>query len=599
MLKFFIKYSKGYRHLAILTPIFVALEAFIEVLLPLFMTDIIDLTDPTIGYADSLVSGPMSSLVSYFENLFPNSNNVYIYVYGVVMLIFALLSLTFGVVSGITATAASSGFAKNVRESLYHHIQDYSFENIDKYSTSSLITRLTSDITNCQQSFQMTTRITFRAPLLFLFSIIMSFITNAKLAIIFVIASPVLVILLLIVMLSAHKYFKQMFKKYDSLNLVVQENIIGMRTVKAYTNENEECLKFEKASNALTDNAKHAERIVVFNSPIMQSIIYGCILIVTFIGAKAIVFENGESSLLFLFITYSTQILSSLMMISMIFLMLIMSKASADRIIEALNENPTIKNNENPIFEVKDGSVEFNGVNFSYLNDMSKLALIDINFKFESGKTIGVFGGTGSGKTTLLSLIPRLYDATTGEVIVGGVNVKDYDIKTLRDNVAMVLQKNVLFSGTIKDNLRWGNKDATDEEMINACKLAQAHDFIMSFPDGYDTYIEQGGVNVSGGQKQRLCIARALLKNPKILILDDSTSACDTKTDALIRNAFKECIPNTTKFIITQRIASVEDADYIIFIHDGKIQNIAPHSELIEQNEIYRSIYNAQTKGGK
>lgn len=600
MFKLFFKYSKGYRLQAVLTPIFVAIEAFIEALLPIFMSDIIDRADPTVGQASSIVSGMMDSLVNWFDGMVPNVANSYVYVYGCVMLILALLSLMGGVVSGILATSASSGFAKNVREALYYHIQDYSFENIDKFSTSSLITRLTTDITNCQQSFQMTTRISFRAPLLFGFSLAMSFISNARLAWIFVAASPVLVFLLLLVMSFAHKYFKQMFKRYDRLNLVVQENITGMRTVKAYTNESEEIGKFATASSELTETAKMAEKIVVWASPIMQFVIYACILIICYFGTKMIVNDNyGSGTTLYLFITYASQILSALIMVSMVFMMLLMSKASTDRIVEALKEVPTIQNPEHPVTEMKDGSVEFRGVKMSYVKNDDKLALNCANFRIESGMTVGVFGGTGSGKTTLVSLIPRLYDPTAGEVRVGGVDVREYDIRFLRDNVSMVLQKNVLFSGTIKENLRWGNPDATDEELVRMCELAQADEFISKFPAGYDTYIEQGGVNVSGGQKQRICIARALLKKPKILILDDSTSAVDTKTDALIRKAFAEEIPDTTKFIITQRISSVENADCIILMHDGTIEDIAPHEVLLERNELYRSIYESQTKGGK
>ena len=600
MFQLYFKYSKGYRIQALLTPIFVALEALIEALLPLFMSDIIDLSDPAKGVATSIVSEPMRQMTSGFEHLFPNVSNGYIYAYGIVMFVLALLSLTFGVTSGVLATSASSGFAKNVRRALYYHIQDFSFENIDKYSTSSLITRLTTDITNCQQSFQMTIRISFRAPLLFAFSLIMSFLANPKLAWVFVVASPFLIVLLSFIVMKANPYFRRMFKKYDRLNLIVQENITGIRTVKAYTNEEEETRKFLEASDELADIAKKAEKIVVFNSPVMQFTIYACVLIVAYFGTKLIVKDGyGTGSTLYLFINYSIQILSALMMISMVFMMLVMSKASTDRIVEALNEIPSIRNPENPVMEVKDGSVEFDDVSFSYLKDEKKLALKHAEFKIDSGMTVGVFGGTGSGKTTLLSLIPRLYDVTTGCVKVGGIDVREYDIKTLRDEVSMVLQKNVLFSGTIKDNLRWGNKDATDEELIRACRLAQADEFISKFPAGYDTFIEQGGVNVSGGQKQRICIARALLKKPKILILDDSTSAVDTKTDAMIRKAFSEEIPDTTKFIITQRISSVENADLIIFMQDGKIENIASHKELLELNPTYRSIYETQTKGGK
>lgn len=602
MFKLYFKYSKGYRIQTVLTPIFVAIEALIESLLPLFMSDIIDIAGANgeLNSASSLVSGTMRSLVLWFDGICPNIQNSYVYVYGFSMFVLALLSLMGGVVSGILATSASSGFAKNVRHDLYYHIQDYSFENIDEYSTSSLITRLTTDITNCQQSFQMTIRISFRAPLLFGFSMIMAFITNARLAWIFVVACPILIGLLAIIVIKANPYFRKMFKNYDRVNLVVQENIIGIRTVKAYTTENDEINKFVDASETLARTSKSAEKIVAFNSPIMQFILYSCVLIVCYVGTMMIVKNGyGSGATLYLFITYSIQILSSLMFISMVFMMLVMSKASTDRIIEALKEVPTISNSKDPLFEVNDGSVEFKNVDFSYVQNGEKLALEKVSFKVESGMTVGIFGGTGSGKTTLVNLIPRLYDVFRGEVLVGGHNVKDYDIKTLRDQVAVVLQNNVLFSGTIKENLRWGNKEATDEELIHACKLSQADEFIKSFPSGYDTYIEQGGVNVSGGQKQRLCIARALLKKPKILILDDSTSAVDTKTDALIRKSFADEIPETTKFIISQRISSIENSDLIVFLHDGRVENVGTHEQLLEHNEIYRSIYEAQNKGGK
>lgn len=598
MFKLYIKHSKGYRAQALLTPFFVAIEALIEAILPLFMADVIDRAGG--DEASSIVSSVMNKIVTYFEGVFPNVHNVYVYVYGVIMLLLAIISLFSGVISGILATNASSGFAKNVRKDLYYHIQEYSFENIDKYSTSSLITRLTTDITNCQQSFQMTTRISFRAPLIFIFSLVMAFLANSELAWIFVVASPILVILLAIIITRANPYFKKMFKKYDALNLVVQENITGIRTVKAYTTEPKEDKKFAKASDEVAMNSKAAEKIIALNSPVIQFIIYACVMVVSYLGTMMIVRDHyGEGSTLYLFITYAIQILSALMMVSMVFMMLVMAKASTDRIVEALNEVPTIQNPANPIYEVKDGSVEFRNVDFSYVNDDEKLALKNISFKIESGMTVGVFGGTGSGKSTVMSLIPRLYDPTRGEVLVGGINVKEYDLKTLRDQVSMVLQKNVLFTGSIKDNLRWGNKDATDEELIRVCKLAQADEFVSKFPEAYDTHIEQGGNNVSGGQKQRLCIARALLKKPKILILDDSTSAVDTKTDALIRKAFREEIPETTKFIISQRITSIEDSDIIIFMNNGDIENIGTHQQLLKENEIYNKIYQAQTKGGR
>ena len=450
MFKLYIKHSKGYRAQALLTPFFVAIEALIEAMLPLFMADVIDRASG--DEASSIVSSVMNKIVTYFEGVFPNVHNVYVYVYGVIMLLLAIISLVSGVVSGILATNASSGFAKNVRKDLYYHIQEYSFENIDKYSTSSLITRLTTDITNCQQSFQMTTRISFRAPLIFIFSLVMAFLANSELAWIFVVASPILVILLAIIITRANPYFKKMFKKYDALNLVVQENITGIRTVKAYTTEPKEDKKFAKASDEVAMNSKAAEKIIALNSPVIQFIIYACVMVVSYLGTMMIVRDHyGEGSTLYLFITYAIQILSALMMVSMVFMMLVMAKASTDRIVEALNEVPTIQNPANPIYDVRDGSVEFRNVDFSYVNDDEKLALKNISFKIESGMTVGVFGGTGSGKSTVMSLIPRLYDPTRGEVLVGGINVKEYDLKTLRDQVSMVLQKNVLFTGSIKD----------------------------------------------------------------------------------------------------------------------------------------------------
>lgn len=573
MIKTLAKSIREYKKQTILTPIFVALEVIMEILIPFVMAKLVD--------------------YGIYGNNMPM-----IYKLGLLLLLLVTFSLIFGVLAGKFAATASTGFAKNLRHDMYYKVQEYSFGNIDKFSTASIITRMTTDVTHVQQAYQMLTRITFRAPLTLIFAFIMSFAINAKLSLIFLALAPVLAIGLYFIATHAYPIFEKVFKTYDKLNSVVQENVRGIRVVKSYVLEEEEKEKFGEVSQSIYDNFSKAEKIIAYNSPLMQLVSYAGLLLVSWVGAKLIVgsgtLTTGE---LMSLITYAMQILMSLMMISVVLVMLTISIASAERIVEILKEEPALKNKENPIKEVKGGSVEFENVNFSYVGNKDKTCLKDINIKIKEGETVGIIGGTGSSKTTLIQLIPRLYDTTTGTVKVGGVDVRDYDIENLRNEVAIVLQKNVLFSGTIKENLRWGNKDATDEDMVRVCKLAQADGFINEFPKKYDTYIEQGGTNVSGGQKQRLCIARALLKKPKILILDDSTSAVDTKTDKLIRKAFKEEIPNTTKIIIAQRIDSVKDADKIIVLDNGRINGIGTHEELMETNDIYKEVYTSQRKG--
>lgn len=565
-------YIKEYKLASLLAPIFVSLEVVMEVLIPMMMAQIID-----VGLA--------------------NNNIPYVYKIGIIMMGMALVSLLFGALSGRYAAVASAGVAKNLRQAIYHKIQDFSFANIDKFSTSSLVTRLTTDVTNVQNAYQVIIRMLVRAPIMLVFALFMSFQLNARLSVIFLFVIPFLGIALYFIMTRAHPNFVKMFKKYDLVNLVVQENLTSIRTVKAYVREDYENNKFKDATGELQQYSINAEKILAFNSPIMQLSMYFTIIMISWFGAQFIIGGSMETGQLMSLFTYVTQILSSLMMISMSFVMVTMAKSSAERIVEVLDEESDLTNAKSPLTQVNDGSIEFKNVDFSYSKDPNNLALSQINIKIKSGQTIGILGGTGSAKTSLVQMIPRLYDATSGQVLVGGQDVRDIDIETLRDNVAMVLQKNVLFSGTIKENLRWGDANATDEDIIHACQLAQADEFIQSFPDKYDTMLDQGGTNVSGGQKQRLCIARALLKKPKILILDDSTSAVDTKTDALIRKAFKEEIPNTTKIIIAQRVSSVEDADMIIVLDDGKINGIGTHEELLKTNAIYREVYESQTKG--
>ena len=575
MIKKLASYVKEYKKSAILTPIFVILEVVMEVIIPLLMANIIDV-------------GIQNSDIDYILEM------------GILLIISAILSLTFGMLSGRFAAKASAGYAKNLRKAMFHKVQDYSFENIDKFSTSSLVTRMTTDVTNVQMAFQMIIRILVRGPIMMIFALLMVISISAKLSLVFFVAIPVLGFILFYIARKAHPNFEKVFKKYDKLNRVVQENVSAIRVVKAYVREDHEKEKFKEVNGEVYSYFKKAEKIIAFNGPVMQFTIYTCILLISWIGSQLIVggaMGTGELSSI---ITYAWQILSSLMMLSFVFVMIIMAQSSAERILEVIEEEPTLKNKEKTVKEVKEGSIKFENVSFRYSDeqDENTYALENINLDIKPGETIGIIGGTGSSKSSLVQLIPRLYDVTKGSVKVGGVDVRDYDIETLREEVAMVLQKNVLFSGTIAENLRWGKQNADQEELEEACKLAQADGFIKEFPSKYDTVLDQGGTNVSGGQKQRICIARAILKQPKILILDDSTSAVDTKTDALIRKAFREKIPNTTKIIIAQRVSSIEDADQIIVLNDGKIDGIGTSEELLKSNEIYREVYESQTKGG-
>ena len=575
MFKKLAKYVKEYKKSAILTPIFVVLEVVMEVIIPLLMAQIIDV-------------GIQNGDVKYILEI------------GGLLIVSAILSLTFGMLSGRFAAKASAGYAKNLRKEMFHKVQDYSFENIDKFSTSSLVTRMTTDVTNVQMAFQMIIRILVRGPIMMIFALLMVMSISAKLSLVFFVAIPLLGFVLFYIARKAHPNFERVFKKYDKLNRVVQENVGAIRVVKAYVREEHEEDKFKEVNGEVYSYFKKAEKIIAFNGPAMQITIYTCILLISWIGSQLIVGGEMGTGQLSSIITYAWQILTSLMMLSFVFVMIIMAQSSAERILEVIEEEPTLKNKENPIKEVKDGSIKFENVSFRYGDeqDEEKFALENINLDIKQGETIGIIGGTGSSKSTLVQLIPRLYDVTKGSIKVGGVDVRDYDIETLREEVAMVLQKNVLFSGTIAENLRWGKQDADQEELEEVCKLAQADGFIKEFPSKYDTVLDQGGTNVSGGQKQRICIARAILKQPKILILDDSTSAVDTKTDALIRKAFREKIPNTTKIIIAQRISSIEDADKIIVLNEGKIDGIGTSQELLKTNNIYKEVYESQMKGG-
>ena len=578
------KSVREYKKASVLAPIFVMAEVVLEVLIPWVMT---------------LLLGRIKQIGDAGETflLLPE-----ILKYGGILLCLALGSLAFGSLSGLFCAKASSGFAKNLRKDMYYKIQDFSFANIDKFSTSSLVTRLTTDVTNVEMAYMMIIRTAIRAPFMLIFSMVMAFSINAKMALIFLCTSPVLAIGLFLIMTKAVPFFNKIFKKYDAMNESVEENVRGMRVVKSYVREDFEKEKFGKASDNVRKDFTKAEKIIAWNMPLMNFCIYAGLIAIYAIGSAFIVKSNEELlklTELQSFMTYSFQILMSLMMLSMIMVMVIMSTASAERISEVLREESTIVSPENALTEVKDGSVEFKNVSFKYSEKAERFALENVNLKIESGETIGIIGATGSSKSTLVNLIPRLYDVTDGEVTVGGVNVKNYDLETLRNSVSVVLQKNVLFSGTIKENLRWGNENASDDEIEEAARLAQADEFVQRFPDKYDTYIEQGGVNVSGGQKQRLCIARALLKKPKILILDDSTSAVDTKTDALIRKAFKDYIPQTTKIIIAQRIASVQDSDKIIIMENGGIIAVGTHETLLKNNDIYKDLYHSQNKEDK
>lgn len=571
------KSIREYKRDSILTPILVAFESLTECFLPLMVATLVN----------KMQNGCALSVIVK---------------YGVILIIMACFSLLFGALAGITAANASAGFGKNLRKDLFVAVQNFSFENIDRFSASSLVTRMTTDVTNVQMAYMMIIRTVVRAPLMLIFSLIMGFVMGGRLALIFLFTIPVLGIGLGLVIKKTMPLFRKVFRKYDNLNNSVQENINGIRVVKSFVREDFEMKKFNTAAEDVCNDFTRAEKILALNNPMMQFCIYvvmifvmtfGSFLVVNFGGA---IIQVGQLSSL---LTYSFQILMSLMMLSMVFVMVTISMESCERIVAVLEEKHTISNPKNPIYEVKDGSIDFNNVSFKYSKRADRYALANINLHIKSGQTIGILGGTGSSKTSLVNLISRLYDVTEGEVKVAGVNVKDYDLVTLRDAVSVVLQKNVLFSGSIKENLRWGNKDATDEEIVEACHLACADEFIEQFPDKYDTHIEQGGTNVSGGQKQRLCIARALLKKPKILILDDSTSAVDTKTDAIIRDGFKKFIPETTKIIIAQRVSSVQDADQIIIMNNGSIEAIGTHEELLASNPIYQEVYYSQNKGGE
>lgn len=574
MLKKLLAYVGEYKKVSLLSPLFIAVEVMMEILIPFLMASIID---------DGLNKGNMR----------------HIYFIGLLTLLIAMISLSTGFAAGRCAAKASSGFAKNIRKAVFYKIQNFSFTNIDKFSTAGLITRFTTDIANIQNSYQMILRLLVRAPLMLIFATMMTIYISPELSVIFLGAIVILGIVMVAVIFSVHPIFLKAMKKYDKINSDLQENINAVRVVKAYVRENYEINKFKNSTDGLRNTLLKAEKIIIFVAPAMQFCMYSCIILLSWFGAKKIVAGNLTTGQLMSLFSYTSNILMSLLMFAMVIVTITLSRASGERIVEVLDEEPSIKNIDNPVLEVKDGSISFENVNFSYSNNPEVLNLENINLHINQGETIGIIGGTGSAKSALVQLIPRLYDVLNGEVKVGGVNVKNYDIKTLRDNVAMVLQKNVLFSGTIKENLMWGNKNATEDEMIHACRLAQADEFIQRFPDKYDTYIEQGGSNVSGGQKQRLCIARALLKNPKILILDDSTSAVDTKTDKLIRDAFKNEIPDITKIIIAQRISSVKDADKIIVLDDGKISGIGVHEELIISNSIYKEVHDSQEEGGK
>ena len=584
MIKKLMSRVREYKKQAIATPLFMVGEVAMEALIPMIMAMLIDR-----GIGTDERPGSLGQIL----------------LYGGVLLAAAMISLFSGVMSGRMAAVSSAGFARNLRHDMYYRIQEFSFSNIDKFSTSSIITRLTTDVTNVQNSFQMILRMAVRAPLMLLFSLIMAMTINARISLVFVFTLPVLAVGIYLIMSRTHPIFRRVFQTYDKLNNVVQENVRGIRVVKSFVREDYETEKFTGISGSIYKDFVKAERNIAFMSPLMMTCIYACTLVISWLGAKAIIASGNDPAAglttgqLMSLIAYVIQILSSLMMLSFTFLMITMSRASAQRIVEVLDEEPDITSPADAVSSVKDGSIDFDHVSFSYAKDSERETLSDIDLHIPSGAVVGILGGTGSGKSSLVQLIPRLYDATKGTVRIGGVDAKKYDLTALREEVAMVLQKNELFSGTIRDNLRWGNENATDEEIEEACRLAQADPFIQDFPDKYDTWIEQGGTNVSGGQKQRLCIARALLKKPKILILDDSTSAVDTRTDAQIRAGFRSFIPETTKLIIAQRVASVKDADLIVVLDNGKIADTGTHEELMARCEIYREVHDSQTKGGE
>lgn len=579
MIKKLLSSVKEYKKDTILAPVYVTIESILEIIIPTLMAVLID---------EGISQKNMSNVLRI----------------GIILVACASVTVFFGIFAGRSAAIASSGFAKNLRRDMFHNVQKFSFSNIDRFSTASIITRLTTDVTNVQNAYQMIVRLAVRAPVMIVFALIFSFRIDARLSLIFLATIPVLGTGLWLIISHVHPLFVRVFGTYDKLNGVVQENLLGIRVVKSYIREDHEESKFARISQSIFQDFSKAEKRIAFNMPLMQFCLYASMLLLSWFGAKEIIassnnpvlgLSTGELSSL---ITYAIQILMSLMMLSMVFVMIIISRASAERIVEVLDEQSNLKNRENPVYTVEDGAITFENVTFSYSRKADKPVLDGISVSIASGETVGILGGTGSSKSSLVQLIPRLYDIVSGKVTVGGIDVRDYDIESLRNQVAMVLQKNVLFSGTIKENLRWGNETATEDEMIHACQLAQADGFIREFPDQYDTFIEQGGTNVSGGQKQRLCIARALLKNPRILILDDSTSAVDTKTDELIRQAFQKEIPNTTKLIIAQRVSSVQDADKIIVLDDGKINAVGTHEELLRTCDIYREVYESQNKGG-
>ena len=573
MIKRLLKSVREFKKDALLTPFFVVLEVVMEVIIPLVMALLID---------KGIDGQDMAA----------------IWKYGIILVLCAMLALVFGAAAGTFAARASTGFARNLRHDMYYNVQNFSFSNIDKFSTGSIVTRLTTDVTNVQNAFQMCTRIAVRCPVMLVFALFMAMKINSRMALVFLAVLPILAIGMGILMKVVDPVFERAFKIYDRMNTVVQENVRGIRVVKTYVREDHETEKFEGVSGMLYRTFSKAQKTMAGVMPLMQFCMYACMLLISWFGARLIVVGSMTTGELTSMFSFAMQILMSLMMVAMVFVMITMAKASAERVAEILDEQPDLHNPANPIHEVKDGAIEFDDVSFSYKGDERKLALKNVNLHIKAGQTVGILGGTGSAKSTLVQLIPRLYDTTHGTVKVGGVDVRDYDIEALRDQVAMVLQKNVLFSGTIKENLRWGDENASDEELERVCRLAQADEFIQQMPDKYDTHIEQGGSNVSGGQKQRLCIARALLKKPKILILDDSTSAVDTKTDALIRKAFAEEIPDTTKIIIAQRVSSVQDADQIVILDGGTVQAVGTHDELLAANTIYQEIYNQQNRKG-
>lgn len=573
MNKTLLKSVREYKKQSVMAPLLVVLEVFMEVLIPLEMAKIIDV---------GIAQGDMNYIIQR----------------GVILVVMAMLALFFGVQAGNMAAVAGAGYAKNLRHDIFYKIQEFSFHNIDQFSTSGLVTRMTTDITNVQMAYMMSIRLLARAPIMVILSWVMTLLLNKKAALLFLIVVPVLGGTLIFIAKKAHPHFIKVFDEYDVLNNSVQENVNASRVVKAFVREDYEVKKFHGISQYVYNLFTKAEKIVAWNSPVMQFVMYTVVILLVLIGGKSIIGGQMETGELTSIIVYALQIIGALMMVTFVFVMIMIAQASTDRITEVLEEVPEMQDKENAVKTVDNGEIVFNHVNFSYAGEGGNLSLKDINLHIKSGQTIGIIGGTGSAKSTLVQLIPRLYDVTGGQVKVGGVDVRDYDLKVLRDQVSMVLQKNVLFTGTIYDNIRWGDKDASEEEVKRVCRLAQADGFVQEFPDGYNTQIVQGGNNVSGGQKQRLCIARALLKKPKILILDDSTSAVDTKTDALIRKAFREEIPDTTKIIIAQRISSIEDADQIIVLDDGKVLGVGTSEELLKTNDIYREVYESQVKGG-